>query len=110
VQWIGSAQPARQAILRGARRLRCLVTIRKSDVVDFEWLAVISNCTRCRLEIVGAVHGKPAQQAILRKRSRLEIGAEVAGRRSPEGMGARRGDVLGVRRPAALGIRPERRM
>jgi hypothetical protein len=28
-----------------------LVTIRKSDVVDFEGVAVISNCTRCRLEI-----------------------------------------------------------
>jgi hypothetical protein len=28
-----------------------LVTIRKSDVVDFEGVAVISNCTRCRLEM-----------------------------------------------------------
>jgi hypothetical protein len=32
-------------------QLRRLVTIRKSEVVDSATVAVISNCTRCRLEI-----------------------------------------------------------
>jgi hypothetical protein len=89
---IRKAQAERQAMRRGAFKLWCLVTIRKSDLVDFGWLAVISNCTRCRLEIVEVVHGRPARQAI------------------PRCVGARRDDVPGVRRPAALGVRPERRM
>jgi hypothetical protein len=51
---IRRAQAERQVMRRGVFKLWCLVTIRKSDVIDFEWLAVISNRTRCRLEMDSA--------------------------------------------------------
>ena len=35
-----------------AKQLCCLVSIRKIEVVDFVGVAVISDCTRCRLEML----------------------------------------------------------
>ena len=92
-----------------------LVTIRKSDVVDFAGLGAISNRTRCRLEIREGEKRQPARQAILRiaKSSLFRLhGAfirlRVPNREEWRGVfGAGIGGVPGEGRPAALeGQRP----
>ena len=65
------------------------MTIRKSEEVDSAELAAHFNCTRCRLEMVWAMPGQPAQQAILRV-CRLEIAKAALGQ------AARQADVLHV--------------
>ena len=49
---------------------------------------MISNCTRCRLEIVAVVPGQPAQQAVLRV-CRLEIAVIAPERRHGKAQPAR---------------------
>jgi hypothetical protein len=75
-QEIVGGQPARQAIPRAQKR--CLGTIRKSELIDLARVARNFNCTRCRLEMVWAMPGQPAQQAILRV-CRLEIAKAALG-------------------------------
>ena len=70
-------------------QMGCLGTIRKSDVVDSVRVAVISNRTRCRLEIV-------------RRNAEADRGEYVDGER------VRIGDGPGVGRPAAVERGPRR--
>src|ERR1700760_723414 len=93
---------SRKAGLIDTGKCACFGSIRKSDVVDSMGVAVISNRTRCRLEI--AVRETDRLEFVRKIR---KIGVGDCGEYVSE-VWARTGDVPGMGRPAAGSSRPRR--